>query len=59
MARRAQTPETVRVVSAPGLLFDPVDTTPDDAAALVATGSFVYAEAPADVTAQEETDEPG
>jgi hypothetical protein len=46
----ARTPETgipalVRVVPVPGLRFEPVDATPEEAAALVASGSFMYPEA--------------
>ena len=55
------TPKTalVRVEPVPGLLFEPRDVPPEEAAALVASGSFRYAdEAPAvqAVTAGKESD---
>jgi hypothetical protein len=56
---KSKDPVTVRVLPVPGLLFDPVDTSPEDAAALVASGSFRYAETPAaapSVTADKEAD---
>ena len=50
------TPKTalVRVEPVPGLLFEPRDVPPDEAADLVASGSFQYATAPEAAT--EETD---
>ena len=54
----------VRVVPVPGLHFEPVDTTPEEAAALVASGSFAYADAPSAPTqaapaAEDLTDDAG
>ena len=49
----------VRVEPVPGLLFEPRDVSPEEAAELVASGSFRYADQAADspaVTAEKETD---
>lgn len=49
----------VRVEPVPGLLFEPREVSPEEAAELVASGSFRYADPASDspaMTAEKETD---
>lgn len=45
---------TIRLVPVPGLNFEPVDATPEEAAELLASGSFRKEQDPADAAADDD-----